>query len=62
MDELGVSGTIAVKQLYSDGDVNRWLEDHPDLEVLDMKFASNESRIDGLPDCYTTILIIYRKE
>lgn len=52
--ELGVAGTIAVKQFCGelvDQEINKWLEDNSDVEVIDIKFS-------GISEA----LIIYRKE
>lgn len=59
--ELGVAGTIAVKQFIGhsvEDDINRWLECNSDVEVIDIKFATSASSDDWSTDA----LIIYRKE
>lgn len=59
--ELGVGASIAVKQIGGnviDKDVNAWLENNPDVEVLDIKFAASATNDDWGSDA----LIIYRKE
>mgnify|MGYP006946494800 CR=1 FL=1 len=61
MKDLGVAGTIGVVQLsgaYVDGDINRWLELNPDVEIIDIKFAANATS----EDWNSEALIIYRKE
>lgn len=58
--ELGVAGIIEVVQLsgiYVDGDINKWLEANPDVEVIDIKFAVNATS----EDWNSEALIIYRK-
>lgn len=62
--DLGVAGTIRTVWLSSakyksiDREVNDWLEDNPDLEILDIKFSTTEMPIKFAADA----LIIYRKE
>ncbi|WP_102706987.1 hypothetical protein [Terribacillus saccharophilus] len=59
--ELGVAGSIGVKQFSGvavDQDINKWLDENPDVEVLDIKFAASASH----EDWETDALIIYRKE
>lgn len=61
---LGVAGTIrtvwinSTKSRCIDSQVNDWLEDNSDLEILDIKFSTTE-----IPNRFTAdALIIYRKE
>jgi hypothetical protein len=59
--ELGTSGTIAVKQFSSfedvDKHINRWLEDNPDIEVIDIKISTSVRK-----DYWATdALVVYRK-
>jgi len=59
--ELGVAGTIAVKQIsgeFVEVDVNLWLERNPEVEVIDIKFTSSAT----YDSWGTDALIIYRKE
>lgn len=59
--ELGVAGSIAVKQFsgtYVDAEINSWLEANPDVEVINIKFATSANEMDWTTDA----LIIYRKE
>lgn len=59
--ELGVAGAIAVAQISGDdiqGDINKWLNDHADVEIIDIKFSAS-----AVMDSWgTDALIIYRKE
>lgn len=58
--ELGVAGTIAVRQISSDHiekDINNWLNSHPDVEVIDIKFSASATQDEWGSDA----LIIYRK-
>lgn len=59
--ELGVAGTIAVAQISGEvieNDLNLWLEKHPEVEVIDIKFSASANKEDWASDA----LIIYRKE
>ncbi|MGN7287409.1 hypothetical protein ACTHP3_21040 [Shouchella rhizosphaerae] len=59
--ELGVAGSIAVKQIseaFVDSQINAWLEANPDTEIINIKFAANASEGNFI----TEALIIYRKE
>ncbi|BAD63901.1 hypothetical protein ABC1363 [Shouchella clausii KSM-K16] len=61
--ELGVAGSIAVKHIivsdtYVDTEINSWLEANPDVEVINIKFATSANEMDWTTDA----LIIYRKE
>ncbi|MFP7171920.1 hypothetical protein [Terribacillus halophilus] len=61
MAELGVAATIVVKQIAGgviDKNVNAWLQENPDVEVIDIKFSSSATNDDWATDA----LIIYRKE
>ncbi|MEC0282342.1 hypothetical protein [Terribacillus saccharophilus] len=58
--ELGIANTIGVKQFGGgvvDNEMNRWFSDHPDLEILDIKYAASSTPEDWAVDA----LIIYRK-
>ncbi|MCM3454438.1 hypothetical protein M3685_10825 [Heyndrickxia oleronia] len=59
--EMGVAGTIAVKQIIGEDiteQVNRWLGHNPDLEVIDIKFSTS-----AIEDSWSSdVLIIYRKD
>lgn len=56
--ELGVAGTISTRQVSGTPlvyeAINTWLEENPDVEVLDIKFSITNDLSDAL--------IIYRKE
>lgn len=60
--DIGVSGTIAVKHLTGSDNIekllNDWLEENPDVEVVDIKVSSHSN---GL-QFFDNALIIYRKE
>lgn len=58
--ELGKSGAIAVAQIggeFIQSDINRWLEQNREVEVIDIKLSSSANN-DGW---VTDALIIYRK-
>jgi hypothetical protein len=60
-NELGVAAAIAVKQIsggHIDEDINKWLQENPDVEVIEIKFVSSATSDDWGVDA----LIIYRKE
>lgn len=61
--ELGVASSIRTKSLQSDGlhlhaSINGWLDQNPDAEIIDIKFATamNEQNWES------EALIIYRKD
>lgn len=59
--ELGVAYSIGVKQISSDwidGEINQWLEDNADVEIIDIKFSASATK----DDWGTDALIIYRKD
>lgn len=59
--ELGVAGTIAVKQISGDfiaEDINKWLEENADVVVIDIKFSASATSDEWGVDA----LIIYRKD
>ncbi|KYC92245.1 hypothetical protein B4102_3786 [Heyndrickxia sporothermodurans] len=59
--EMGVAGTIAVKQISGEDltdKINAWLESNPELEVIDIKFSTSATE----DNWGTDALIIYRKE
>ncbi|MCM3411490.1 hypothetical protein [Metabacillus litoralis] len=58
---LGKAGTIAVVQISGtdiENGVNLWLESHPEVEVIDIKFSASATHEDWGSDA----LVIYRKE
>lgn len=58
---LGVGASIAVKQISGvtiEDEVNRWLLNNKNYEVLDIKFATSAHEDNWESDA----LIIYRKE
>ena len=59
--ELGVAGEISVQQIIGEDlteKINGWLENHPDLEIIDIKFSTSATE-----DAWSSdVLIIYRKE
>lgn len=59
--ELGEAGTIAIKEVVGyeiDDEVNTWLQENADVEVIDIRFiASVRAGQSG-----TDALIIYRNE
>ena len=61
--ELGVACSIGTKSLCSgpkalESYINEWLEENPDVEIIDIKFASvmNEGEWES------EALVVYRKE
>ncbi len=59
--ELGVAGTIAVKQISGDAidaKMNEWLMINADVEVIDIKFSASATA----DDWGTDALIIYRRD
>lgn len=52
--ELGVAGTIGLKEFAYDVDAVKWLNENQDIEIIDIKYSP--------ADEYSNILIIYRKE
>ncbi|GIN38490.1 MULTISPECIES: hypothetical protein [Heyndrickxia] len=59
--EIGVAGEISVQQIIGEDlteKINGWLENHPDLEVIDIKFSTSATEDSWSSDA----LIIYRKE
>ena len=55
---LGVAGNIRVKILDGEHEVNTWFRKNPDIEIIDIKFAS--SQIDG--EWFCDVLVIYNKK
>lgn len=58
--ELGVAGTIAVEQISGDWiqpEINTWLQNNADVEVLEIKFSASATS----DDWGNNALIIYRK-
>ncbi|MCI1592464.1 hypothetical protein [Heyndrickxia oleronia] len=59
--EIGVAGAISVQQIIGEDlteKINGWLENHPDLEIIDIKFSTSATE-----DAWSSdVLIIYRKE
>lgn len=60
--EMGLASDIRVKQISGDdfieGGINKFLEDNPDTEIVDIRFSSNATHDQWGADA----LIIYRKE
>lgn len=60
--ELGVAGTIRTKHFIGESDIdyliNGWLEDNPDVELIDIKFSTSANGEAWSSDA----IIIYRKE
>ena len=59
--ELGVAASIGVKQFSGEfvGDeINRWLLNNPDIEIIDMKFSASAQADEWGVD----VLVIHRKE
>ena len=59
--ELGVAGTIVTEQISGDfiqPEINVWLQNNADVEVLDIKFSASATG----DDWGNNALIIYRKE
>ena len=59
--ELGVAVSIGVKQFsgeFVDDEINRWLTDNPDVEIIEIKFSASAQRDEWGVDA----LIIFRKE
>ncbi len=59
--EYGVAGTIAVRQIsgeFIQQDINRWLMDNPDKEVIDIKMSASSNQ----GNWNTDALIIYRRD
>lgn len=58
--ELGVANSIATKHFSSDNDIdlniNDWLLNNPDVEIIDIKFSTSISEENWGSDA----LIIYR--
>ena len=55
---LGVAGNMRVKILEGEVEVNNWLIDNSDVEVIDMKFSSSATD----EDWADMVMIIYNKE
>lgn len=59
--ELGVAGTIKTEHFQTDRDIsypiNCWMNENPDVEVLDIKFSA--SQISG--SWGVDALVIYRR-
>lgn len=49
-----IAGCLQIKICYSENDANRWLQENGDMEVVEIKLASNAT--------YEAIMIIYRIE
>ena len=59
--ELGVARNIAVAHIAGgnlEKEINDWLSNNPEVEVIDIKFAASANESDWATDA----LIIYRKE
>lgn len=59
--DLGVAGNLAVAHIEGgniEKEMNKWLSNNPDTEVIDIKFAASATT----DDWGTDALIIYRKE
>jgi len=61
--ELGVAYSIRTKSFQSypkhlDVPINEWLEENPDVEIIDIKFATAMSG----QEWESEALVIYRKE
>jgi hypothetical protein len=59
--ELGLASVIRTKQIsgeFIEGKLNTWLEENPDVEVIDIKFSASATHEDWATD----VLIIYREE
>lgn len=59
--EIGVAGSIGTKQFsggFVDKNINKWLEENADVEVIDIKFTA----VGNDEELATDALIIYRKE
>ncbi|WP_158681486.1 hypothetical protein [Microbulbifer pacificus] len=60
-EELGVASSLEVKQITDcdvTNDVNKWLAENPNKEVLEMKFTTAATEGEWVSD----VLIIFRKE
>jgi len=58
---LGTAGNIAVEQISGDWvqtEINLWLQDNEEVEVLDIKFSASATS----GDWGNNALIIYRKQ
>lgn len=62
MPEIGIAASIRVKHLCGGADItpllNNWLSENPDLEIIDIKFATSATE----EEWSTDVLIVYRKE
>lgn len=59
--ELGVAGTLSVVQIGGtdiEDDINSWLEENADVEVIDIKFSASATQENWGVDA----LIIFRKD
>lgn len=54
MGDLGVSGCLRIALCDGENQTNTWLQNNPDVEVVDIKFSSTEDA--------EMVMIIYRKE
>ena len=58
---LGVAGNMRVKILEGQDEVNNWLINHSDVEVIDMKFSSYAINDESSLMCANMVMIIYKK-
>ncbi len=54
LGDLGVSGCLKIAICDGENQTNTWLQNNPDVEVVDIKFSSTEDA--------EMVMIIYRKE
>ncbi|WP_096201922.1 hypothetical protein [Bacillus sp. FJAT-45350] len=60
-----VAGCIRIQLCYSQEEVNEWLTENGDLEIVDIKLASASFSGDlkeGVLEYESTIMVIYRSE
>lgn len=55
MTDIGVAGEIETKMFFWTDDLNHWLRENADTEIVDIKLSGSD------PDNYH-ILVIYRKD
>jgi len=59
-------GTVKVKEIIyqesQDEEINEWLEENPNIEIIDIKYSVGTFQESGLgdPEAYSGALIIYR--
>jgi hypothetical protein len=57
-DNAEIAGNIRIEILWSQTQVNEWLESHGDVEVVSIQFSTAE--YDG--GVQESVMIVYRKE